>query len=262
MEIQRCKECEKKFNQILKQTKTNNKIKIIQNDKINSPFILGIFKGSIYMPDISFSEEELEYITLHEINHFLGRDPLKKILIQSIKYIFWWNPWSHLFADNFNHILEIQCDLKTTDGFSDVKKIEYLEAITKIIKNGMDTTIENLKHSSFPAFVEIDELASLKQRFRITLNYKAKRNLFKLLGTGVCVLALIINISSYFIIIQPYYLPGEEDVFLSSEGLNLDIEDTFIVKNKEGKYEFYRDNIFQYIIDDINKEEFKGIPVY
>ena len=208
------------------------------------------------------SKEELEYITLHEINHFLGRDPLKKILIQAIKYIFWWNPWSHLFANNFNHILEIQCDLKTTAGFSKEKKIEYLESITKIIKSSMDSDIENLKHSSLPAFADIDQLTGLKQRFRITLNYKAKKSGIKLLRIGVCLLALVINISSYFFILQPFYSPDGQDSFLSPQELDLDMEDTFIIRNEAGEHELYRDNTFQYIIDDIDNEEYKNIPLY
>src|SRR5699024_7912266 len=122
----RNRENERVFNKILSKYQMSEKIKMIQHDNISSPFILGLLNGKIYIPNISFSQEELEYIILHEINHFKRKDSLKKILIQSIKNIFWWNPFSHLFANNFDHILEIQCDLKTTSSFTDDKKIRYL----------------------------------------------------------------------------------------------------------------------------------------
>ena len=78
---------EQVLNRILIQNKMNEKIEIIQNENISSPFISGILNAKIYIPNIDFSEEELEYIILHEINHFLRKDSLKKLLIQSIKHL-------------------------------------------------------------------------------------------------------------------------------------------------------------------------------
>lgn len=250
------KENGKFFNEILKQTKTEDKVKIVQNDNISSPFIVGIFKGIIYIPKIDFSKEELEYIILHEINHFLGMDSLKKILIQSIKYVFWWNPFAYLFANNFNHILEIQCDLKTTDEFSDDKKIRYLESITKIIKSPTNSIA---KHSSVPDLVNIEDIDSLKQRFRIVLNYKEKRNLFNIFNIGLCVLALCLYISSYFIIIQPYYNQSSDGLH-KEEGTN----NSFIIEKSNGNYDIYINNVFKYSIDNLEdlNENLSDLPVY
>lgn len=247
---------EELFNKILKETKMENKIKIVQNENISSPFIVGILKGIIYIPNIDFSKEELEYIILHEINHFLERDSLKKILIQSTRYVFWWNPFAHLFANNFNHILEIQCDLKTTSDFRDDKKIRYLESITKIIKN---PTSNITKHSSVPNFVNIGEIDSLKQRFRIVLNYKAKRNLFKVFDIGLCFLILCLYISSYFIIIQPYYKPNNQEIYKENKKDN-----SFIMEKPNGGYDVYIENIFKYTIDNLDNldEDLHHAPIY
>lgn len=250
------KENEEFFNKILKEIKMEGKINIVQNEKINSPFIVGILKGSIYIPKIDFLKEELEYIILHEMNHFIGMDSLKKILIQSMKYVFWWNPFAHLFANNFNHILEIQCDLKTTSDFTDDKKIRYLESITKIIKN---PTNNITKHSSVPNFVNIEEIDSLKQRFRIVLNYKAKRNLFKVFDIGLCFLVLCLYISSYFIIIQPYYKPNNKEVYKENKKDN-----SFIMQKPNGGYDVYIDNVFKYNIDNLDDldEDLHHAPIY
>ena len=250
------KENEEFFNEILKQTKMENKIKIVQNGNISSPFIVGILKGKIYIPNIDFSKEELEYIILHEINHFLEMDSLKKILIQSIKYVFWWNPFAHLFANNFNHILEIQCDLKTTDDFSDDNKIRYLESITKIIKNPTNNII---KHSSVPNLINIEEIDSLKQRFRIVLNYKEKRNSFNIFNIGLCFLAVCLYMASYFIIIQPDYEPTSNEIYQEE-----DIKDSFIIEKSNGGYDIYIKNAFKYSIenlDDLN-EDLHDAPIY
>ena len=250
------KENKKIFNKILKQTKLVHKIKIVQNDNISSPFIVGILKGNIYIPKIAFSKEEFQYIILHEINHFLKMDSLKKILIQSIKYVFWWNPFAHLFANNFNHILEIQCDLKTTADFTDNQKIRYLESMTKIIKNSTNNII---KHSSAPNFVNIEEINSLKQRFRIVLNYKGKRNLFNIFNIGICFLALCLYISSYFIIIQPYYEPSNHEIYQEE-----DINHSFIIEKSNSSYDIYINNVFKYNIEslDDSNEDLQDVPIY
>src|SRR5699024_6526394 len=118
-----------------------------------------------------------------------------------------------------------------------------------------------VEDSNVPMLVNVEEIDLLKQRFRIVLNHKPKRNLFKLLSLILCILALAINILSYFIIIQPGSLPDEKDSFLTSEQLTLQ-EDSFIIKNSKGQYELYIDNLFQHIIDDINEDEYMDIPVY
>lgn len=244
------------FHKVLKETKMKSRINIVQNERISSAFIVGTLKGNIYIPKIDFSKEELEYILLHEINHFLERDSLKKILIQSLKHVFWWNPFAHLFANNFNHILEIQCDLKTTADFTDDEKIRYLESITKIIKN---PTNNITKHSSVPNFVNIEEINSLKQRFRTVLNYKEKRNLFNIFNIGICFLALCLYISSYFIIIQPYYNPNNNEIYQEK-----DISNSFIIEKSNGSYDIYINDVLGYNIKNLDNlnEDFRDLPIY
>ncbi len=258
LEESKNKENQKTFNKILNQKKVINKIEVIQHDKISSPFMLGILKGKIYIPNISFSQKELEYIILHEINHFLRRDSLKKIIIQIIKYIFWWNPFAHSFANNFNHILEIQCDLKTTAGFSNEEKIRYLESITKIIKASKETGVQ---YELAPNFVDIKDVDFLKQRFRIVLNYKKKKNfLFNISNIGVCLLAILFYISSYFVIIQPDYKPNDSDIYQVEET----VEDSFIIEKPNGGYKIYIKNVFKYSVDNLEdlNENLRSLPIY
>lgn len=250
------KEDKEFFNKILKETKMKSKINIVQNETISSPFIVGILKGIIYIPKIDFSKAELEYILLHEINHFLEKDSLKKILIQSLRYVFWWNPFAHLFANNFNHILEIQCDLKTTARFSEKEKIRYLESITKIIKNPINSMT---RHSSVPNFVNVEEIDSLKQRFRIVLNYKKKKNLFNIFNIGICFLALCLYISSYFIIIQPYYNPNNNEIYREK-----DMKSSFIIEKSNGSYDIYINDVLEYNIKNLKNlnKNFYALPIY
>lgn len=250
------------FNEILEKTKMMDKIDIIQNDKISSPFIIGIVKGKIYIPNIVFSQEELIYIISHEINHFRSKDSLKKFFIQIIKYIFWWNPSAHLFANNFNHILEIQCDLKTTSGFSEEEKIEYLEVITRIIKENVHTESDTKpEYTNTPNFIGKEELSSLKQRFRIVLNYKSKLNMFKKMNIILYMISLLLFISSYFIIIQPDYEPASNEIYEDEEENE---NKSFIIEKSNGNYDVHIDNIFKYSIENLEDldEDLSNLPIY
>ena len=257
----RNRENEEIFNRILSMKKINKTIEVIQHDKISSPFIVGILKGKIYIPNIELLEKDLEYIILHEVNHFLDKDSLKKILIQSIKYVFWWNPFAHMFADNFNHILEIQCDLKTTVNFAEEEKTKYLESITKIISQNINNRAQNLKLSNVPNFAEIKEITSLKQRFLIVLNYRHKRNIFKAVNSGLYVLALVLFISSYFIIIQPHYEPTDSEIYINTDS---DADNSFILERPSGSYDVYLDNVFKYNIQSLEDLDGKlgELPIY
>ena len=247
------------LNKILNKSGMSKKIEIIQNKEISSPFIIGILRGKIYLPDINFSEEEFEYIISHEINHFLSNDFLKKVLIQVIKYLFWWNPLVYLFANDFNQILEIQCDLKTTLYFSEEEKIRYLESITKIIKKCIKTNIEGVKFTVATNFLELEEFDSLKQRFRIVLNYRPKRNIFKTFNAILYILSLFLFISSYFIIIQPHYVQVDNGIYTKENE-----KTSFIIEKLSGSYDVYINNTFKYNIErleDLNKT-LGDLPIY
>lgn len=253
------KQTEQVLINILEQKKMHKKIEIIQNENISSPFVSGIFKGKIYLPNINFSEKEFEYIISHEINHFLNNDSLKKILIQSIKILFWWNPFVHLFANNFNQILEIQCDLKTTLNFSDEEKIKYLESINKIIKICIQNKTKNINYLTASSFVETDELESLKQRFRIVLNYRNKKDIFTKFNIILYILASFLFVSSYFIIIQPYYDPSNSDSYQKEE-----LNNSFIIEKSNSSYDVYIDNVFKYNIENLDElnTSLKDVPIY
>lgn len=256
---QQTEQTEQVLDKILNENRMNKRIEIIQNEKISSPFIIGISRGKIYLPNINFSEEEFKYIILHEINHFLSNDSLKKVLIQSIKHLFWWNPSVHLFANNFNQILEIQCDLKTTFNFSEEEKIKYLESITKIIRKGIKNNTDSVKYVTAPNFVEIEELDSLKQRFRIVLSYRPKRNIFNILNILLYISASFLFISSYFIIIQPDYEPTNNEMYEEKEENN-----SFIIERLGDSYDIYINNTFKYSIkslEDLNKN-LRNLPIY
>lgn len=68
-------------------------IKIAIIDKRISPAVIGLFNPVLILPDTKyFTNEEMEYICMHEISHFKQRHLWISLLMEIICCIHWWNP--------------------------------------------------------------------------------------------------------------------------------------------------------------------------
>ena len=88
------------YNQAQKNISTAENItdNIYLLNKIETPFVFGILSPGIYMPS-SLSEDEMNYIILHEQTHIKRFDHIIKLLSFFILCIHWFNPliWAAFF---------------------------------------------------------------------------------------------------------------------------------------------------------------------
>lgn len=78
-------------------------------DQISSPFVMGLFRPKIYLPS-SLSEDEREYIILHEQYHIRRWDHVAKLLAFIALCIHWFNPlvWAAFILSGKD--MEMSCD--------------------------------------------------------------------------------------------------------------------------------------------------------
>lgn len=60
-------------------------------DRINTPFILGVFRPRIYLPS-DIGNRDAEYVIAHENAHLARRDHLRKPIAFIILSVYWFNP--------------------------------------------------------------------------------------------------------------------------------------------------------------------------
>ena len=210
-------------------------ISIYRSEEIKVPIVVGIVENTIYLPKIYIEDKDLDNILLHELNHVVSRDNLKKILILLLKIIFWWNPFIYLFNDNIDHIMEIQCDLRTTLAMEKSSRQDYLASILSIIKAtknkpGRQTVYSNLQVSSLYS----SEGEKLKQRFNIVLNYKKNPKVRNRKKAVFYISATAIFILSYVFTLKPVYLPPGDEIYLEyEEGPRIKRDRSFILESKE-----------------------------
>ena len=107
-------------------------IRLFTNPVIPSPFIIGFVQPKIYIPEVNFSEIEIEFILKHELTHLVAQDYLYRKLIFFICLIYWFNPVTYILSDRFIEINEMSCDEKVLDGYKKKEKVAYMRLLCSL----------------------------------------------------------------------------------------------------------------------------------
>lgn len=134
---------------------------IRQSELINSPFVLGIFKPTIYLP-YHIDNNNMDFIIAHEQAHIRRMDYLTKFIAFLLLSVYWFHPLVWLAYILFCHDIELACDEKVIKAFDTEKRKEYSKVLLR----------ESTKHTailSCPlAFGEI----GIKERIKNVIRYK------------------------------------------------------------------------------------------
>ncbi|WP_312651836.1 M56 family metallopeptidase [Aminipila sp.] len=239
----------------------HGKVKIIQNEHINTPLITGYFNPAIYLPDIPFSEKELKHILSHEWTHFLNKDSWIKLITCLISSVFWWNPFVHILSESLNHILEVRCDIRVTSNMSNIQRTEYLETLLKVAKNNLNlgSTRDFTRIAGISALISTTNTNKIYQRFYIVLNKKYKKN-FNIVTVSFCVLTLFLVLSSYMFVLQPSYEPTQAS-YTEPELYDITPENAYLKLNHNNSYDLYADGKYRAVVEDISIEPFLSLPI-
>lgn len=82
---------------------------VYESDVVGSPFVFGVIEPKIYLP-YHLSEQELDYILMHERYHIKRRDYLVKWLAYFLLAVYWFHPlvWAAYLL--MNQDMELSCD--------------------------------------------------------------------------------------------------------------------------------------------------------
>ncbi|MCL2619972.1 MAG: DUF2807 domain-containing protein [Defluviitaleaceae bacterium] len=157
------------------------KVKILRCKGIASPMFTGLLRPSIILPaNTSYSPLELSFVLRHELTHHKRRDIWTKLLLQTIKSIYWFNPAVYLMAKQSDQDMEMICDAQTTGKMSVEEKKQYSQLILSLAK-GAASKIHPLATSMASSNTKM-----LKRRFCNILSGAKKRGrlLFSVIAIG------------------------------------------------------------------------------
>lgn len=206
----------------------SKEFKVLLVSGIQTPAIFGLLHPKILMPEVDYSEKEINYILYHEMLHYYRHDLMVKVLCEFLCVIYWWNPVVFLLRKLVSRVLELRVDFLLTLGFSNEEKIDYMECIIKSMKAG------GRKNTNLVIPFAVLKRGIMKQRFNcIWENHwikKGKKGILIVISS--CLLFLL----SVSFVVEPWYevdIPGTFDCPEQDESYLLE---------KDGYYEIYIDN--------------------
>ena len=219
--------------------------------KGKSPSIQGLRHPVILIPENVYSEEDYRYFFYHELMHWKEHDMWIKLLVCALNCIFWWNPCSYLLRINLNRTLELRCDQSVSRLLQSPEKLEYIEVLKKTF-NSLPTKRKRFRLGSFT----ISEFAASPKKFcrnpkkHITVkradlimntSYQKKYN--RVIPVVTLIIMTIVFVFSYSFIIQPHYDVPKDEIVTDKVTEEVSAENSYLVKNPDGTYTLYVDNI-------------------
>ena len=101
---------------------------LYQGAAIPTPFVLGVLRPRIYLPN-TLSREDMPYVIAHERAHIRRRDPLWKALGFGLLCIYWFQPLLWLGYALFCRDMELACDEKVASALSPSRRANYSQAL-------------------------------------------------------------------------------------------------------------------------------------
>jgi len=137
-------------------------VPVYLSSHITTPFLYGIFKPRIVLPDIEFTTEELQHVYLHELTHWKRNDAWLKCLLLFINAIHWFNPLAYMARRDIDRFCELSCDESVVKSMNSQERRRYCELMLNVLWNVAD---QNVK--SFSAFS--DKRKQLERRVDMVL---------------------------------------------------------------------------------------------
>ena len=134
---------------------------IYRSRNVPSPFVLGLLRPRIYLPE-GISKDDEPFVIAHEEAHIRRRDHWWKPFGFLLLSIHWFNPLMWLGYIFLCRDIELACDEKVIDALGEEVKVDYSQAL-------LNCSVSRKRIAACPlAFGEV----GVKQRIKSVLHYK------------------------------------------------------------------------------------------
>ena len=151
-----------------------------QSDKVQSPFILGLFRPRIYIP-FGLDEQTLSYVLAHEHCHLKRKDHIIKPLAFLLLTLHWFNPLCWLAFHLMGRDMEMSCDEQVLEQENGDRKV-YSTALLSFAAN---------RRFPAPSPLAFGE-GEVRPRITNALNWKAPKVWVTMAAGLLCVVVLLL----------------------------------------------------------------------
>ncbi len=139
------------FDEAVRETDSDAcKVRLYENSETATPFVMGIFRQSIILPDKCRKYPHLKLILLHECFHVKRRDTLYKYIMLAANCFLWFDPLAYFIRYISYQDVEISCDESVVKGKTKEERLEYGKFLVDSAGNrkGKDNTFHAYWNSS------------------------------------------------------------------------------------------------------------------
>lgn len=232
----------------------NTTFSYIKSSYVTSPAVYGFKKAIILLPkQMKFSDEELKYITLHELTHFRRGDIFLTFLLEIFISFYWWNPLVFLFKKQMLKIIELRVDDELLKQFTPNQCIGYAECLLKVKKEQHKKRKQTL---AVPYFLNKN-----KSVFELRINKILHFNTRKVTSKIILILTLLLSFGSMLFIVEPY--TTNTQIERTTFTIESDNSKNYLIKEPDGTFSLYLNNQFHGTIHDISSfPDRNKLPVY
>lgn len=112
-----------------------SELRIFSSGIVSSPFLIGVFKPVIVVPEMEFSGNELSMIVRHETIHFHRHDIMKKLAMTVLRCVNWFNPVFYVLEKQAGEMSEFIADEILTANAEYSERKEYGNLLLKFAEN-------------------------------------------------------------------------------------------------------------------------------
>lgn len=226
--------------------------RIVTADNLASPAVFGILHPVILLPDISYTEEELHYVFLHELLHVKHKDFITKFVCDIVAAMHWWNPAvAILFPLLLRQVQELYVDYSISKTLTKEEKYPYLDCLKKSLVHTVNLQQKN-QHTLY-SLCDFSSEIKFKQRLFFIMKSNVKGiSVFFILFT------VVLQIASYSFVFEACHTPAfREDggkIFYDSK------DSSYFIRNGT-EYDLYLNGEYVYTTPDI-PSTFDNLPIY
>ncbi len=108
-------------------------LNVRKTELLDAPLIVGLFKSTLLLSNTEITENDINYILMHELTHYKRGDILYKWFAMIVSSVHWFNPFVYIVSRQIDTECEVSCDFAVTSKLSDNEKNNYMSMILDLL---------------------------------------------------------------------------------------------------------------------------------
>lgn len=179
--------------------KHREKLSVITSSEISSPYITGLGRSTICLPERKWEKKKLYTILEHEYTHYKNHDLLTILLVDIFTAFFWWNLPVYLLRSHVSDILEFKVDESVLKNCKPSDARFYCKTLIEFARRSNSKSARG-----FAASV-------IESRISRILNQNPLKIHKTIFSAVLLIAAFSTFLCSYLFILQPAYQPPPLD---------------------------------------------------